>query len=193
MKTALWAGLLGVAVLWPARLAGPLDGAPLDTAAEAILVGVVLAFLVWTVPHVLHTRGFRAITVALLVWKAVTAATLAQDGWCLRFESPVPLYRDMGGIPHSWDVRADWRSPVPRCSAIMTRGYDRLESFPAWFYNLPPVLIGQPAEDSDRPPLVKLRLDLDGFLHAAEPGTLQLNTGRRRHRAGQRRRSSHAA
>ncbi len=178
MKTALWAGLLGVAVLWPARLAGPLDGAPLDTAAEATLVGVVLAFLVWTVPHVLHTRGFRAITVALLLWKVVTAVTLAQDGWCLRFTSPVPLYRDMGTVPHAWDIRADWRVAVPRCSAVMTHGYQDLYSFPAWFYNLPPSLIGQPAEDSDRPPLVTLRLDLDGFLHAAAPGTLRLNTGR---------------
>ena len=164
MKTALWAGILGAAVLWPARLAGPLDGAPLDTAAEAILVGVVLTVLLWANPHVLRLRAFRAITLALLVWKAVTAATLAQDGWCLRFESPVPLYRDMGGIPHSWDVRADWRAPVPRCSAIMTRGYDRFESFPAWFYNLPPVAIGEPATPADRPPVVNLRLTLNGFL-----------------------------
>ncbi len=178
MRTALWAGIIGAAVLWPARLAGPLDGVPLDTAAEAILLGAVLAFLVWTVPHVLHTRAFRAITVVLLLWKAVTAATLAQDGWCLRFTSPVPLYRDMGTVPHAWDIRADWLAEVPRCSAVMTHGYPDLYSFPAWFYNLPPALIGQPAEDSDRPPLVTLRLDLDGFLYVQAPGTLRLNTGR---------------
>jgi hypothetical protein len=178
LKTALWAGILGAAVLWPGRLAGPLDGAPLDTAAEAVLVGVVLSFLLWVNPHVLRQRAFRAVTVALLVWKAATAATLAQDGWCLRFTSPVQLYRDMGQIPHAWDIRADWRTPVPQCSAVMTRGYDRLDSFPAWFYNLPPSAIGQPAQDSDRPPLVSLRLNLDGFLHAQTPGTLRLDTGR---------------
>lgn len=177
MITALWAAILGAAVLWPARLAGPLDGAPLDTAAEAILVGVVLAFLLWANPDVLRHRAFRAVTIALLLWKAVTAATLAQDGWCLRFTSPVPLYRDMGAVPHAWDIRADWRTPVPNCSAIMTRGYDRLDSFPAWFYNLPPAAIGQPALDSDRPPLVSLRLNLDGFLHAESAGTLQIKTG----------------
>lgn len=173
----MWAAIVGAAVLWPARLAGPLDGVPFDTALEAILAGLVLSFLLVANPDILRHRAFRAITIALLLWKGVTAATLAQDGWCLRFESPVPLYRDMGGIPHSWDIRADWRAPVPHCSAIMTRGYDRLDSFPAWFYNLPPAAIGQPALDSDRPPLVSLRLTLDGFLHAASPGTLQIKTG----------------
>ena len=53
----------------------------------------------------------------------------------------------MGQVPHAWDIRADWRSPDPTCSAIMTRGYDRLDAFPAWFYNLPPVRIGQAAQD----------------------------------------------
>jgi hypothetical protein len=175
--TELWVAILGAAVLWPARLAGPLDGAPLDTAAEAILAGLVLSFLLVANPPILRHRAFRAITIALLLWKGVTAATLTQDGWCLRFTSPVPLYRDMGGIPHAWDIRADWRSPVAQCSAIMTRGYDRLDSFPAWFYNLPPAAIGQPALDSDRPPLVSLRLNLDGFLYAESPGTLRIETG----------------
>ena len=99
---------------------------------------------------------------------------LVQDGWCIRFTSPVPLYRATGQVPHSWDVRADWRSPVPRCSAVMSRGYHALESFPVWFYNLPPVHPGSPASPSDRPPNVTLALDLDGFLQVDRTGVFQV-------------------
>ncbi|MDO8677384.1 MAG: hypothetical protein Q7R30_02315 [Acidobacteriota bacterium] len=177
MKTALWGGLFGVAVLWPSRLAGPLDGAPLDTAIEAVLLGLVLAALVSIQAKILAQSVVRGLILTLLVWKAATAASLAQDGWCLRFTSPVPLYRDMGQVPHSWDIRADWRSPEPRCSAVMTTGYASIERFPLWFYNLPPVAIGQPAEDTDRPPHVTLRLDVEGFLHVNEAGILRVIAG----------------
>ena len=96
------------------------------------------------------------------------------DGWCLRFMSPVALFRSTGYVPHSWDVRADWRTPVPVCSAIMRRSYTVLEEFPVWFYNLPPVLEGFPAEASDRPPLVRLRLNASGYLDVPQEGTLRL-------------------
>ena len=89
---------------------------------------------------------------ACCCWKAATGALLAQDGWCLRFTLPVPVFVDGVTVPHSWDVRADWLTPVPTCSAIMTRGYPELERFPAWFYNLAPADWENPARPGDRPP-----------------------------------------
>ncbi|MGH9382941.1 MAG: hypothetical protein ACRD2N_01410, partial [Vicinamibacterales bacterium] len=120
MTKVLWAGLAATAVLWPARLAGPLDGAPLDQPVEAVGIGVLLTWLVVSYSAILDRSSVRVLVVALLVWKAATAALLAQDGWCLRFESPVSLYRGDVRVPHSWDIRADWRSRVPQCSAVMT-------------------------------------------------------------------------
>lgn len=174
MITALWAAILGAAVLWPARLAGPLDGAPLDSAFEAVLIGLALPALIWFHPAVLRTRLVRGLIVALLLWKGLTAGVAVQDGWCLRFTSPVPLFIEKEQVPHSWDVRADWRSAVPRCSAVMTRGYPVLERFPAWFYNLPPANFREAARPADRPPVTTLHLDLDGYLQNDQPGVFSI-------------------
>ena len=177
MRTALWAGALAVAVLWPARLAGPLDGAPLDAPLEAVLIGLVLPALVSSRARVLRNTTFQLVVVVLLLWKAGTAFALQQDGWCLRFTSPAPLFVNQERVPHSWDARADWRSEVPRCSAVMTHGYDVLERFPVWFYNLPPNNFQQPALEADRPPNVTLRLDLDGYLENSQPGLFSIVAG----------------
>lgn len=177
MTTWLWAIAGAVALLWPARLAGPFDGAPLDQASEAAVIGGVLAILAWAFPFIFRKHLVRSAIVALLAWKALMAATVTQDGWCLTFTSPVPLYRATGTVPHSWDVRADWRSDPPRCSAVMTSGFDVLERFPVWFYNLPPANDTQPAEKSDRPPNVVLRLDLVGYLQNDSPGLFQVLSG----------------
>ncbi len=177
MTTWLWAIAGAVAVLWPARLAGPVDGAPLDQPSEAVLIGGALVVLAWAFPLVFKKQLIRSAIIALLAWKALTAATVTQDGWCLTFTSPVPIYRATGTVPHSWDVRADWRAPVPRCSAVMTSGFDVLERFPVWFYNLPPANDTQPAEKSDRPPNVVLGLDLDGYLQNHAAGLFQVVIG----------------
>jgi hypothetical protein len=174
LKTAFWGAALGVAVLWPAKLAGPLDGAPLDSPLEAVLIGLALPALIWFHPQGLRTTAVRVLIVALLAWHAVTAVAVTQDGWCLRFTSPEPLFVDDLRVPHSWDVRADWRATVPRCSAVMSRGYSEIERFPAWFYNLPPNDLNQPAEPRHRPPEVTARLDLGGVLHVPEPGVLAI-------------------
>lgn len=174
MSTALWAAILGAAVLWPARLAGPLDGVPLDTSFEAVLIGFALPALIWFHPAVLRSRVLRTLTVALLLWKAVTAGVAVPDGWCLRFTSPVPLFVEKEQVPHSWDVRADWRSAVPQCSAVMTHGYSELERFPAWFYNLPPDNFREAAKPADRPPFTTLHLDLDGYLNNGAPGVFSI-------------------
>lgn len=177
MKTALWAIVAALAVLWPARLAGPLDGAPLDEPLEALVIGVVLPWLLIANARVLHRPAARGLIVALLAWKAVTGAALTQDGWCVRFTSPTPLYLDDVLVPHSWDLRADWRSEVPRCSAVMTTGYPVLERFPVWFYNLPPANYRDPVRPGDRPPGAVLRMDVEGFLQTSKAGSLQIIAG----------------
>lgn len=177
MTTALWAALLAAAALWPARLTGALDGAPLDAIAEVVLVGVVLPLAIWLAPGVLAQRRARVTIVALLAWKAFMSAALVQDGWCLRFTSPVAIFVDELRVPHSWDVRADWRSNPPQCSAVMTRGYHSLNEFPAWFYNLPPNDFKNPARQEEQPPYVTPAIAVDGVLTNAVEGRLAVAAG----------------
>jgi hypothetical protein len=177
MTSAVWAALTVVAVLWPARLAGPLDGVPLDSALEAIAIGVAGVALVVFEPRVLRRWSFRGAVFALLIWKAATSASVTADGWCLKFTTPGPVYRDMGRVPHTWDLRADWRSPEPACSAVVTRSYASIDRFPVWFFNLPPADPKETPAESDRPPFATLRLTLDGYLNASNPGVLRVELG----------------
>jgi hypothetical protein len=174
VKTAAWAGLLALAVLWPSRITGPLDGAPLDQPAEVLVVSLLLPLLLAADRRALARPAMRGCIAALLAWKAFSATALTQDGWCVRFVTPAPLFSDMGLVPHTWDVRADWRSPEPRCSAIVDRTYASFERFPVWFYNLPPATLLKPAEESDRPPNVRLNMSVTGALHVERPGQLRV-------------------
>jgi hypothetical protein len=149
---------------------------PLDGRAEAIAIGVVFPALWWFHPRFLRTRTARALVVALVAWKALTAAALVADGWCVRFQPSVPLVKDAAGAPHSWDVRADWRAPNPACSAILTRSYRRLNEFPAWFLNLPPPDDNLPAA-ADRPPGAVVRMTVSGFIHPRQAGVLRIESG----------------
>ena len=90
-------------------------------------------------------------------------AQLTQGGWCVRFDTPGPIVRDSTGRPHSWDVRADWRSPEPACSAVMTSGYRTFRRFPVWFFNLPPADNNLPLPD-DRPPYATTQMTVLGFI-----------------------------
>ncbi len=177
MSTALWIALLAIAAWWPSWLAGPLDGAPLDAPLEAILIGLALPALVLFDRRILRRRVIRLPIVALLAFKGLAAVTLVQDGWCLRFTSPEPLFLDQEHVPHAWDVRADWREAAPRCSAVMTRGYAAIDAFPVWFYNLPPNNLLQPARPDERPPAVTATLDLSGHLYSASPGVFRIAAG----------------
>jgi hypothetical protein len=174
VSTATWAALLAIAVLWPSRLAGPLNGAPLDAPVEAIIIGLALPALVAFDRRILRHPVIRILIVTLLAFKGLSAMTLAQDGWCLRFTSPAPLFLQQERVPHAWDVRADWRATTPQCSAVMDRGYPAIEAFPVWFYNLPPNNLLEPALSSDRPPEVTVELDLSGHLHAAASGVFRI-------------------
>src|SRR6516162_7351965 len=127
----MWGVVAALALLWPGRLNGPLDGLPLDGVLEAVVIGVGFPALWWFHPRFLATRFSRAAVVALLVWKALTAAFVVQDGWCVRFVPARHFVKDgLGDAPHSWDLRADWRRGDPACSAVMTRAFDGFASFP---------------------------------------------------------------
>jgi hypothetical protein len=173
--TWIWGLILAVALLWPGRLSGPFDGAPLDGVAEAMVVGVLFPALWWFHPRFLTTRLARTCVVALLVWKAFTAVTLVQDGWCVRFVPAAPYVKDGTGAPHSWDLRADWRSADPSCSAIMTRAYSEFSDFPAWFFNLPPPNESWPGP-TDLPPGATVGMTVNGFLTTRHPGVLDAAT-----------------
>src|SRR6476646_5341063 len=123
----MWGLLAVVALLWPARTVGLLDGLPLEhTIPNAVLLGVVLPTLLWFHPRFLRTPLARVAIVALLALKALGVATITPDGWCVRFEPQRPLVKDaISSVPHSWDVRADWLSDQPACSAIVRRRADR--------------------------------------------------------------------
>ena len=73
--TWLWGSLAALALLWPDRISGPMDGVPLDHAIEAILVGVVFPALWWFQPRFLRSNAARAAIVLLILWK-VSAAVL---------------------------------------------------------------------------------------------------------------------
>jgi hypothetical protein len=173
--TWLWGMLAALALLWPGRLSGPLDGMPLDRAAEAVLIGIVFPALCWFDRSFLARRSARVLIVSLLAWKAITSLMLVQDGWCV---SLIPSHRyvmDQTGLPHSWDVRADWRSPNPRCSSVMTRSFAGMEEFPVWFFNLP-AANGDLPHAEDVPPAAVTRMTIDGALTAAAPGVLRIAT-----------------
>jgi hypothetical protein len=171
----MWGLLAVVALLWPARTVGLLDGLPLErTIANAVLLGVVLPTLLWFHPRFLRTPLARVAVLALLALKAFGAATITPDGWCVRFEPQRPLVKDAASIvPHSWDVRADWLSAQPACSAIVRRPYKGLGEFPVWFFNLPPPNEGWP-DELDRPPEARTGMIVSGFVDSGREGTLQL-------------------
>ena len=120
--------------------------------------------------RMLKRAAIQGLIIALLIWKASLAAAAVPDGWCVRFTSPVPLFVDNVTVPHAWDVRADWRSEVPRCSAVMTRAYEQIDRFPVWFYNLPPSNWKSPAREDERPPFVTLAVRITGSLRSAADG-----------------------
>ena len=179
-SSSFWGWAWGLAVagalLWPARISGPFDGVPLDGTAEAVLVGVVFPALLWWHPRFLATRFARGCIVALLGWKALTSVVFVQDGWCVKFVPAAQVAKDGTGSPHSWDLRADWRSADPACSAIMTQPYDEFSRFPAWFFNLPPPNDNWPTA-AERPPGARTVMTVAGFIHARQPGVLQILTG----------------
>src|SRR5688572_26818994 len=172
----MWRVLAIAALLWPSRLSGTLDGAPLDTFAEALLLGLIVPVLAWLHPAFLHRFAARALVLAILAVKIAAGLALEQQGWCLVFTPPKPMVRDSTGKPHSWDPRADWLSADPTCSAVMTRSYRDTFALPVWFFNLPPP-DDAPHRGGYGAGEILVRADLYGFIDVRSEGTLEIVTG----------------
>lgn len=171
-----WAAVCAAVLLWPAPIDTPLGGAPLESRWAAILIGLTLPLLWCLQPAFLRTRPAIVIIVLIGAWKTATTATTVRDGWCLRVDALHPITLAGTRVPHAWDVRADWRTLVPACSAIMTRGYARIEEFPIWFFNLPPAS-DQPPGAFDRPPGARVAMTIDGFFVAPSDGSFGVRVG----------------
>ena len=172
----MWRVLAVVAVIWPSRLSGTFDGAPLDTLVDVLLPGLVAPVLVWLHPAFLRSVAARVVVVAILGLKIAAALTLQQQGWCLTFTPAKPMVRDSIGKPHSWDIRADWLADDPVCSAVMSRSYRDTFALPVWFFNLPP-----PDDAPHRAGYgageIPVRVDLVGFIDVRDEGVLDIATG----------------
>ena len=175
MRGFLWSGLTLLALLWPARVPGIFDGAPLDGGVEAVVVGLLIPALCWFHGAFFHSRVAKILVIGLGLAR-LADAQLTPGGWCVRFDPPRPIVKEQTGRPHSWDVRADWRSPDPACSAVMTTPWTEFKRFPVWFFNLPPADNNLPTPD-DRPPYTTLKMTVVGYLDAKEPGSLDLQVG----------------
>ncbi len=175
MSAALWPALLFVAIAWPSRALGLLDGLPLNGRTEALLFGVVVPALVWFDRRSLQRAPMRIAIVALLAVK-LSGLLLTPQGLCARFSTTAPFVGETHTIPisepegwlRSWDVRANWRDRTPACTAIVDRAYPNTRSFPAWFVNL---------LDSIRPGRTDLKLDLNGYVTVRESGVFSLPVG----------------
>ena len=182
-STLAWTVGAAVALLWPARMIGALDGVPLDGRLEAIVVGLVVPALWWLDRGYLGRRLARTLILALLGWKALLMAATVPHGLCARFATGAPLAGEIQTIPieeprgilRSWDLRADWRGADPACTAIVDRSYADAKAFPAWFVNL---------LDFIRPGPRRITLDLTGYVRARESGTFALRVGTDMHLEG---------
>ncbi len=175
MVTSIWSVLVLAALLSPSRTLGAFDGMPLNQAPETILIGLVVPALWWLDRRVLQGWWPRVAIVCLLIVK-IGSVLLQQEGLCAKFSTTSPLATTIQTIPidepagflRSWDVRADWTSTAPRCTAIIDRAYSSATEFPAWFVNI---------LDAARPGRQDLAVDLTGQVDVHEAGTLSLVIG----------------
>ncbi len=171
-----WRVIAIVALVWPSRLSGTLDGAPLDTLVEVLLLGLIAPVLAWLHPAFLRSVTARVAVVAILGVKIAAALTLQQQGWCLAFTPVKPMVRESTGKPHSWDIRADWLADDPVCSAVMSRSYRDTFALPVWFFNLPPP-DDAPHRGGYGAGEIPVRVDLFGFIDVRDQGSLDIVTG----------------
>ena len=175
MIDLVWTGLAALALLWPSRFIGVLDGAPLDGRVEAIVIGLLVPSLWWVNRPALRATPTRLVIAALLVWKAGTGVLATQQGLCGLALAAAPLHGVTQGIPieepsgvlRSWDVRAGWRDPTPACTAILTRPMAALEDFPAWYLNVTDQMLGRR----------DVTLQARGSILMRDRGTLAIDAG----------------
>jgi hypothetical protein len=164
------------ALIWPSRLSGMLDGAPLDTLPEVLLLGLIAPALACLHPVFLHRFAVRAVVVAILAMKIGAALVLQQQGWCVAFTPAKPMVRESTGKPHSWDIRADWLADDPTCSAVMTRSFRDTFALPVWFFNLPPP-DDAPHRGGYGAGEIPVRVDVFGFIDVGAEGALDIVSG----------------
>jgi len=177
MTTAVWTCVLMLALLWPSHTLSLFHGAPLDGRLEAVVIGLAVPVLVWLHGRFLGKTLVRVAVLALLVIKVADAALLTPQGLCARFSTPAPYSTNVLTIPidephgalRSWDVRADWRSDAPACTAIVDRPYFEASAFPAWFLNITDFVESQPRV---------LTLDVTGYSRVAERGLFVIDVER---------------
>jgi hypothetical protein len=170
---ATWTIAAVAALCWPARLVGPLDGIPFDQPSDAIVIGLLIPSLWWLDRRVAGRLAARALIAALLLWKVGGSVVLQQQGLCAAAYAPAPWsgttqtirVAEPSGALRSWDVRADWRDPAPRCTAILTRALPESRDFPAWFVNITDQMFGRR----------DVSMTVDGFVTVDEPGVLRWN------------------
>ncbi len=172
MKKALVWGLLAlVGVVWPSRVVGPIDGAPLDTLAEVILAGVVLPFAWMLHPNVFRAAVPRVLVAALVAWKLGTWVLLTQQGLCATFAMSSGA-SDHLVLRRSWDFRTSAPEGLARCSAVVTRNLEGRVAFPAWFLNLPVGndrnLDTQQVRAVEPPPSPRLVMHVAGYLASSD-------------------------
>ena len=175
-RGAAWCAFTLLVLLWPANIPGVFDGAPLDGGVEAIAIGFAVPILCWFYSAFFRSRLAQTLIVAIALLR-IADAQFTQGGFCVAFDPQRQIVRDQTGKPHSWDVRADWRSPDPKCSAVMTGAWTTFKRFPVWFFNLAPPDNNLPTPD-DRPPYTTLKMTAIGYLDVAEPGSLDLQVGK---------------
>jgi hypothetical protein len=158
-----------VALWWPGRLSGVFDGVPFDSAPDALVLGLLLPVLFWLLPELGGDRRAHVVVIALLAWKVCAPFVLVQDGLCVRVTTP-----GRSDALKNWDVRTDWRSADPACSAIADRPYREERELPIWLPFSFPQAAGAPV--SGDPQHVIARLRMSGAITVEEAGRLRLWT-----------------
>ena len=85
-----WPVLAIVALLWPARTLGWLDGIPLNGSIEAVLLGLVAPALWWLGRGVFSRKWAQLAVVALIALKA-GSLVMTPQGLCGRFFTAAPF------------------------------------------------------------------------------------------------------
>jgi hypothetical protein len=170
----LWSIAALAALLAPARSATILDGIPLDTVSDAVLIGMAAPLLALLDRRVFDRSTMRALVALLAAVKLAGYVLLTPGGLCSEFRTPQPVGGSVANIDlgeptrqlHSWDARARWDTAVVGCSALTRRDYPGRSRFPAWFLNVVRSLEAPPAG---------IELVMHGFVTVAESGTLSFD------------------
>ena len=89
----LWAAVTMVAFVWPGKLSGPLDGAPLQGLAEALLIGFLVPILIWLAISIAFPI-VGVILVVPLVFVLIAPDVIAYVGLHLRYDTTCYVFTD---------------------------------------------------------------------------------------------------